>query len=262
MSRILLVGPDDPAGGAIAPILAMEGHEVTVVSRDLEAAETARRERPDLLIYDLEILAPAPLYSLDRFLDDPYTARMPALFLSPSDAVFREHMTGLEMEPADVLLAPFSPEDLAERTRQALHRRGGLLRMFGFPPNGTGRHKPTILVVDDTQLIRRTARKLLEMEGYHVIEAEDGAEALDLLGTHTVHTIVLDVMMPRMDGYTALREMKNDPHLQWIPVILCTAKNQREDVLRAKLAGVADYLVKPFTKDTLLSRVNRHAGPA
>lgn len=110
----------------------------------------------------------------------------------------------------------------------------------------------TILVVDDDREIVRAIELSLESEGYHILKAYDGMEALDLAVTQDVHLIVIDVMMPKMDGLSAImriRERKN------IPIIVLSAKSENSDKVIGLSVGADDYITKPFNPMELAARV-------
>ncbi len=113
----------------------------------------------------------------------------------------------------------------------------------------------TVLIADDDRDIRTFVEVSLSLAGFTTIEAEDGQEALAQALEHSPDIIVLDVMMPRMDGYTALRKLRLDGRLSHIPVILLTAKTQTHDKLAGFDAGADDYLTKPFDPSELIARL-------
>ena len=110
----------------------------------------------------------------------------------------------------------------------------------------------TVLVCDDDSAILESIRIYLVNEGYDVLTATDGLEAMDLLQEHDVHCLVLDIMMPRMDGLSAMlkiRETKN------IPIILLSAKSEDTDKITGLSFGADDYVTKPFNPLELVARV-------
>jgi two-component system, OmpR family, alkaline phosphatase synthesis response regulator PhoP len=116
---------------------------------------------------------------------------------------------------------------------------------------------PKILAVDDQVHIVRLIQVNLERNGYQVVTAFDGEQALEKVKTENPDLIVCDVMMPRKDGFEVLRELKADPSTRDIPVIMLTAKAQDADVLRGWASGVDCYLTKPFNPQELLAFVKR-----
>ncbi|MFE9334165.1 response regulator transcription factor [Streptomyces sp. NPDC006925] len=121
--------------------------------------------------------------------------------------------------------------------------------------NGTGNAagKQTVLVVDDEPAVRDALRRSLSFEGYATQLAADGAEALEKVAEHQPDLVVLDVLMPRMDGLTAARRLRAAG--QRVPVLMLTARDTVGDRVTGLDAGADDYLVKPFELDELLARV-------
>ena len=113
----------------------------------------------------------------------------------------------------------------------------------------------TILVVDDELLIRNVIKEYLLNEGYKVLEAEDGFDALRVLSDNKVDLIVLDIMMPKMDGFTCLSEIRKTKN---IPVIMLSARKEETDKLSSFDLGVDDYVTKPFSPKELVARVKAH----
>lgn len=111
---------------------------------------------------------------------------------------------------------------------------------------------PLVLIVDDEERIRRFVHINLEMEGFRVIEASNGLEALDLVREKMPDLVLLDVMMPRMDGFETLRAIRE---ISSVPVIMLTVRNSEEDKVRGLDLGADDYVTKPFSPRELVSRV-------
>jgi len=114
-----------------------------------------------------------------------------------------------------------------------------------------------ILVVDDERHIVRLVQVNLERTGYQVVTAFDGKEALKKVESDKPDLIVLDVMMPHMDGFEVLKRLKADDKTKNIPVVMLTAKAQDADVFRGWASGVDCYLTKPFNPIELLTFVKR-----
>lgn len=114
-----------------------------------------------------------------------------------------------------------------------------------------------ILVVDDERHIVRLVEVNLQRAGYDIVVAYDGVEALEKVKSDTPDMIVLDVMMPRMDGFEVLQNLQADPSTADIPVIMLTAKAQDADIFKGWQSGVSSYLTKPFNPRELLTFVER-----
>ena len=114
-----------------------------------------------------------------------------------------------------------------------------------------------ILVVDDEKHIVRLVQANLDRAGYTVVTANDGKEALEKVAEENPDLVVLDVMMPYMDGFEVLQNLRRNPGTRDIPVIMLTAKAQDADVFKGWQSGVDCYLTKPFNPMELLSFVKR-----
>ncbi len=115
-----------------------------------------------------------------------------------------------------------------------------------------------ILVVDDTLLNRRVLARALETQGYEVATAENGRQALELLQSRegpSFDVVLLDILMPEMDGYEALARIKADIQLRHVPVIMISAVDELDSVIRCVEMGATDYLPKPFNAALLRARI-------
>jgi CheY-like chemotaxis protein len=109
-----------------------------------------------------------------------------------------------------------------------------------------------ILVVDDDEKVRRFIRALLERWGFEVEEAGDGAEAIDVVGREAFDLLILDLVMPVMDGWQVLGAVKSDPRTEEIPVIVLTGISDQETMIKGYDRGVSYFITKPFTSSQLL----------
>ena len=119
--------------------------------------------------------------------------------------------------------------------------------------SGAGR----VLVVDDDDVIRQLITVNLELEGFDVVAATDGQDALDKVKAVRPHVVTLDVMMPRVDGWEAAARLRADPETAHIKVVLLSARAQEADIQRGEKIGVDAYLTKPFDPDELIDIVRR-----
>ncbi len=119
--------------------------------------------------------------------------------------------------------------------------------------------KKIVLAEDEPQIARLIEFKL-KKEGYEVTWKENGEEALKAIKEDKPDLILLDVMMPVMDGYEVLRRLKEDEDLKSIPVVMLTARAQEKDVVKGIDLGAEDYITKPFHPAELLARVKRILG--
>jgi len=112
-----------------------------------------------------------------------------------------------------------------------------------------------VLVIDDSNTIRRSAEIFLRQGGYEVILAEDGFDALAKVIDHQPQIIFCDILMPRLDGYQTCAIIKRNPRFAEVPVVMLSSKDGVFDKARGRMVGSDDYLTKPFSKDQLLQTV-------
>lgn len=118
--------------------------------------------------------------------------------------------------------------------------------------------KMKILIVDDMSTMRRIIKNALRQLGFvNIEEAENGQDALNKLKQRTVDIIITDWNMPVMDGLDLLKTVREDPNLKEIPVLMVTAQAEQKHVLEAIQAGATNYIVKPFTADTLKGKIDK-----
>ena len=115
--------------------------------------------------------------------------------------------------------------------------------------------KETILVVDDEEDILELVRFALSREGFTILCAASGEEAWDLLKTQRVHLLVLDLMLPGMDGLALARRIKSEPSTQAVPIVMLSAKGEEADIVTGLELGADDYVTKPFSPRILTARV-------
>ena len=124
---------------------------------------------------------------------------------------------------------------------------------MALPPPDT-----KFLVVDDMATMRRIIKSLLTQLGYkNVDEAEDGKEALNKLKNQKYDFVITDWNMPNMTGLELVQEIRKDPELKYLPVLMVTAEAKKENVIAAIKAGVNNYVVKPFTAETLKEKIEK-----
>lgn len=114
-----------------------------------------------------------------------------------------------------------------------------------------------ILVCDDDDLLVELLSFRLGARGFEVVVARDGGEAVRLAADERPDAIVLDAMMPVMDGHAVLRQLRERPETAKTPIVMLTARRQEQDILGALQLGASDYLLKPFIPEELITRLNR-----
>jgi chemosensory pili system protein ChpA (sensor histidine kinase/response regulator) len=119
---------------------------------------------------------------------------------------------------------------------------------------------PMVMVVDDSLTVRRVTQRLLVREGYRVVTAKDGLEALERLAQERPVVLLSDIEMPRMDGFDLLRNVRADARMAGLPVVMITSRIAQKHRDYAAELGVDHYLGKPYSEEELLTLVARYAG--
>ena len=117
-----------------------------------------------------------------------------------------------------------------------------------------------VMVIDDSNTIRRSAEIFLKAAGCEVVLAEDGFDALAKIADQHPQVIFVDIMMPRLDGYQTCALIKRNAKFKSTPVIMLSSKDGLFDRARGRMAGSDQYLTKPFTQDSLIEAVNNYIG--
>jgi DNA-binding response OmpR family regulator len=116
---------------------------------------------------------------------------------------------------------------------------------------------PVVLIVDDDPLLIALVQHKLTSRGYTVATASDGEAGLECARALSPDVIVLDIMMPVLDGRSVLQRLREDPRLSDVPVVMLTAHAREEDIVDLLQLGASDYLVKPFSPEELAARIGR-----
>ena len=114
-----------------------------------------------------------------------------------------------------------------------------------------------VLVIDDSNTIRRSAEIFLKQVGHEVLLSEDGFDALSKVNDYLPDLIFCDILMPRLDGYQTCAIIKRNPKFSTVPIVMLSSKDGVFDKARGRMVGSQDYLTKPFTKDQLLHTVQK-----
>ena len=115
-----------------------------------------------------------------------------------------------------------------------------------------------ILVVDDVEITTKLAQKWLERHGFTVVCAYDGLEALELAHSENPDLILLDVMLPHLDGFEVCKQLKAEDQFKKVPILMFTAKGLSRDVERGKEVGADEYIIKPFQGKALVATIRKH----
>jgi signal transduction histidine kinase/CheY-like chemotaxis protein len=221
---VLIIDDDASAREVLGRMLAKEGYRVVSAAGGDDGLRLAREERPDVITLDVLMAGLDGWGVLTRLKADPATADIPVLVVTVID----DRNLGFSLGAADYLTKPVDRERLADALR----------RVCGDERSGA------VLVVDDDANTREMLRRILEKDGWSVNEAENGRVALDSLAEHGAAAVLLDLMMPEMDGFAFLDEIRRQGVADVAPIIVLTAKSLTEDDRHRLQGAVARVLQK------------------
>jgi len=170
-------------------------------------------------------------------------------------------LAGVTLLPSGAVALIYNPVALSAVYGEQLRTAGTLWAAGGHAAGATAapRAQPLVMVVDDSLTVRRATERLLVREGYRVVTAKDGMEALEMLAGERPVALLSDIEMPRMDGFDLLRNVRADARLHDLPVVMITSRIAHKHREHASELGADHYLGKPYGEDELLSLVARYA---
>jgi diguanylate cyclase (GGDEF)-like protein len=220
-------------------LLMAHGYQVLVAHNGRAALTLARERHPDLILMDIRLPQLDGLQITDILHHDPETRDIPVLVIS----VMAAEEQALRSGAVGFLTKPITSERLVEAVGQQLEGHRLIQRRF------------TVLIVDDDPAIRSVCRESLEGQGYLVVEAGSGRQALDTIAKQPPDVILLDVMLPDFDGFQVTEKVREERATAHIPIIFISARGHTTDKVRAFKLGGDDYMVKPFDALELGARV-------
>jgi signal transduction histidine kinase/CheY-like chemotaxis protein len=245
---VLVVDDDPRVHQLLATVLGPPGYRLRSAAGGLEALEAALKEPPDILIIDLLMPGMSGFDLIKALTSHDETRRVPIIVLTAAEV---------------------SPEDRA-RLRGDIHalaRKGDVTEdelLAAVNAATAGRvnvplpaSAPAILIVDDNDMNRELARTILVRRGYRVLAAENGEVGVETALRELPSLILMDLAMPKKDGYTAARELKADKRTAGIPIVALTAMAMSGDEQKAYAAGIDGYVTKPIDRRALEEAVRR-----
>jgi len=241
---ILVADDNQDVSGLFQLQLERAGFRVAVVNQGSRVVDVARQLRPELITLDL-LMDVDGLAVLKDLKADDITAHIPVVIVS----VVPKGEKGMALGAADYLVKPLDEGELLNCVRRVLEL-------------GNGGTRNKILVVDDEIDIVGWLKHFLTHSGYEVAEAYDGIQALEAVRQDRPDLILLDLKMPRMDGRTTLRRLREQAETRDIPIVLLSANPVADDTERAQMLslGVRRFLQKPITAEQLVAEVQRQLG--
>ncbi|MGC1456735.1 MAG: response regulator, partial [Steroidobacteraceae bacterium] len=261
--RRLLVVEDDPAEQmSVTELLGHTDIEISTATTGAAALQIMRNTQIDCVVLDLRLPDVSGFELLEEIQSDPALRRLPIIVFTGRDLSDAEENRLKKSAKSIVLKGVRSPERLLDETALFLHRvvadlpasKQAMLQALHESDEPLAGRK--VLVVDDDIRNIFALNSLLERHRMQVITATNGQEAIDLVeNTEDLSLVLMDVMMPEMDGYEIMRRIRQQPDLRMLPIIALTAKAMKGDREKCLEAGASDYVAKPVNTDQLLSLV-------
>ncbi|MFH1277278.1 MAG: response regulator [Candidatus Eisenbacteria bacterium] len=259
--RRILVVEDNPKNlKLVTDLLTYRGHEVLTAGDGESGIDTAIREIPDLILMDLQLPGLDGLSATERIKADERTARIPVLAVTAH--ALREDSRRIRQAGCDgYVTKPIRTREFIRVVEEALKidsisvagEPAERKKPAEGPPPGTA--KGTVLVVDDEERNRRLIEATLAPLGYELIHSPSGEEALARIEKVRPDLVLLDIMMPGMDGIEVTKRVRANPETSHIPIILLTAFADAERRLKGIEAGCDDFVAKPFDRLELTARI-------
>lgn len=265
MTKILIIEDEEALLTMLADKLEREGYEVIMARDGEEGLSKLRKEKPELVLLDIVMPKVGGLEVLGVMHADKELSNIPVIIISNSGQPI-EIEKAKRLGAKDCLVkAEFDPKEVVEKVNNLLGNMnnaknkevfskelgggGGesseeLLEQGSSQKKGVSLSSSAVLVVEDDQFLRDLIVKKLEHEGIKTIQAIDGEEGLRLARENKPGLILLDLILPGIDGFVVLKQIKDDPSISGIPVVILSNLGQKEDIERGFKLGAKDYLIK------------------
>jgi HAMP domain-containing protein/signal transduction histidine kinase/DNA-binding response OmpR family regulator len=258
--RLLIVEDNEAEQLGIEALLGHDDVEIAIVGTGADALSVLRAEPFDCVVLDLKLPDMSGFDVLERLKTDPDLSDVPVIVFTGRELSAEEDAQLHTMARSIVVKGVESPERLLDETALFLHRvvtdlpaekQRMLERLNGSDEDLIGR---TVLLVDDDARNIFALSSILERRGMKVLTATTGREAIETLeNADAVSIVLMDIMMPEMDGYQTTAQIRQNPRFKKLPIITLTAKAMKGDREKCLEAGASDYLAKPVNTEQLLS---------
>lgn len=262
--KILIIEDEKALLEAIKSKLLISGYDVISAEDGEEGENLIKSESPDLVLLDIVLPKKDGFQILEDLKKD--SVIVPIVIISNSGQPV-EIERAIKLGVKDYLIkANFTPNEVLEKVEKTIGKdlssggnadTGATQDIVAQSPDvSISKESDTVLIVEDDEFLRQLVAQKLTQEGFNVIAAIDATEAFKSIHEKQPQVILLDLILPGMDGYEILDQLKKDPFTKSIPVIVLSNLGQREDIDKALKAGAGDYLIKAnFTPGEIVEKV-------
>ena len=258
--RLLVVEDNEVERQGIVELLSHGNVDIVTAGSGAEAWETLRSEKFDCMVLDLRLPDISGFELLERIRQDSDLQELPIVVFTGKDLTSADEVQLARMAESVVVKGVQSPERLLDETSLFLHLVTGELSptkqqmLERLHQSDEALRSKKVLVVDDDVRNIFALTSLLEQHGVRVISAETGKDAISLLNEdEAIDAVLMDIMMPEMDGYETMRQIRKDPKHRLLPILSLTAKAMKGDREKCLEAGASDYIAKPVNTEELLA---------
>lgn len=249
---LLIIEGDSDIAAMLQIYFTRQGYDVVIADRGKDALELARQRTPDLIIMDVTLPDIDGFEVCNKLKSDPETGNVPVIILTTRDER-SDRIRGLELGAEYYMIKPFNWEELRWKVRNRIRRARSLPRTARSCVARSITRR--MMIVEDDPDISNMLRIYFQAVGYEVAVAQRGEDALEMCWQELPHVIILDIMLPDMDGYDVCRELRGNLRTSHVSVIFLTQKDERSDKIHGLELGADDYMTKPFDLEELKLRV-------
>jgi len=251
---VLVVDDDHPTRQLLRKILEAEGYRV-IQDAGRTALDKLRTNKIQMVLLDISLQGFDGIQILQQIKSDRLLGSIPVVMLSArtdKDTIMRVKRHRAD----DYIVKPFDRETILNKVK--LMKALNVRRVTEVRTKGKRVQNPDILIVDDDRAIRRILSRILQSLGATVTQAANAREAIAALRDQQFHMIFLDISMPQIDGLTLCSKIRQIDSLKKVPIIMCSARKEKESIIAAREAGANDYVVKPFNQLTIEEKLSKH----
>jgi DNA-binding response OmpR family regulator len=271
MAKILIIEDEEALLLMLAERLERDGYESLTAKDGEEGLLKMKEEKPDLVLLDIVMPKIGGFEVLEAMQQDPALQKIPVIIISNSGQPVeigraktlgvKDYLVKTEFDPEEVvakvrkILGMSSEDPGGQKEERGANVRGSLRSPRRNPESASGKK---VLIVEDDQFLRDLIVRKLEDEGFVIFQAIDGEEGLGILREKKPDLVLLDLILPGMDGFEVLKQAKEDKSVAHIPILILSNLGQRDDVDKGVNLGAADYLIKAhFTPSQVVQEINK-----
>ena len=259
MKKILIIEDEKILLEVLRKKIDQKGYDVSVAEDGEEGLRKMREVRPDLILLDIMMPKKDGFGVLTDMNQDEELAKIPVIVISNSgQPVEIERAKKLGVKEF-LIKANFEPDEVIEKMKKVLGD-GDSSQKSGSREKGkkSGHSAGKILIVEDDKFLRDLISKKLVAEDFEISSATDGTEALNVVGQEKPDLILLDIILPGINGFDVLKQLKDDARFSKIPVIILSNLSQTEDVKKGVELGAVDFLIKAhFTPTEIVEKIKQ-----